>query len=219
MRLNYKKEKGFTLIEIVISILILSVGIIGIFNAFSMVVILTSDVSNQLTGTYLAQEGMEIVRNIRDTNWLNMDARYSFGEDYNYSWLKNIDLCANGCEADYTTNTDGYSVMLPWSGDGNYLNIDSSIDTNGFYSYKTGSRTKFKRKIIIKCLPDYNCNDPINNYIMKVVVQVSWDKKATILNPETILAGASDLTDTSQCNPANCITIEETLYNWYYPNH
>ena len=66
-------NKGFTLIELVISIFLLCFVIIGVYNAFSIIVILTSDTSDRLTATYLAQEGIEIVRNIRDTNWLNMD--------------------------------------------------------------------------------------------------------------------------------------------------
>jgi len=65
--------KGFTIVEIIIAIFITSIVLMGIFSIFYVVTVLASDSSDRLTATYLAQEGMEIVRNIRDKNWLNMD--------------------------------------------------------------------------------------------------------------------------------------------------
>jgi prepilin-type N-terminal cleavage/methylation domain-containing protein len=93
-------KNGFTIIELVISIFILSVAIVGVFSAYSMVTILTSDASDRLTATYLAQEGMEITRNVRDTNWLNIDA----GNPAGATWLDGLS-CLSGCEADYTNAT------------------------------------------------------------------------------------------------------------------
>src|ERR1035437_4630247 len=89
------ESKGFTIIELVISISILSVAVVGIFNALSVLIILTSDSADRLTGTYLAQEGMEIVRNIRDTNWLDMNKATLAGNVGTvYSWDNG--LASNG---------------------------------------------------------------------------------------------------------------------------
>ncbi|MCX6723320.1 MAG: prepilin-type N-terminal cleavage/methylation domain-containing protein [Candidatus Staskawiczbacteria bacterium] len=195
--------KGFTLIELIISIFILSIAIVGIFTAFSIIVILTSDTVNQLTGTYLAQEGIEIVRNIRDTNWLKMDANVGAATG-TYSWDDWLTGCeVAGCEVDYTTTGSGSTVVLHQTGD--YLRINPiTTGGNGFYNYTTGTDTKFQRKIIITPIEDVDGKD---DHIMKVKVEVSWDKKATILFNSYIPA--------STCNPSNCITTEETLYNWY----
>ncbi len=207
---NSQKKEGFTLIEIIIAIFILSVAIVGIFSAFSIVLILTSDLADRLTATYLAQEGIEIVRNIRDTNWLNMDAN----PDSGYTWVDGLGVdeflnCDQGCKADYTTGIKT-SVMSPWTGTAaDYLYIN---DINGFYDYtQTGTKTKFKRKIIITPLADVGGN---SDHILKVIVETSWDRKATILN-DTIMAGSADPADSSKCDPSNCVTAEEMLYNWY----
>ena len=197
-------SKGFTIIELVISIFILAIAVIGIFSAFSIVVILTSDAADRLTGTYLAQEGMEIVRNIRDTNWLKMDAE----DPVSTTWLDKFNVCAQqGCEADYTSGLDSVESfsMSPWNSRSLYIN------SNGFYNYLDGVETKFKRKIIIV---------PVSNvdYVAKIFVQVSWLEKPNILNRERILAGSPDPkhpTDLFKCNPANCIMAEMTLYDWY----
>jgi len=198
-----KKEKGFTLIELVISIFILSFAVVGIFNAFSIVNILTSDSADRLTGTYLAQEGIEIVRNIRDTNWLNMDA----GTLASATWSDGLS-CGSGCEADYTTGTgvSGAFAMSPWAS----RPLLAVAGTNSFYNYTGGTQTKFKRKITINPLTDVDGNST-RTHIMDVIVQVSWNEKATVL-----YSGATAGVD---CNATgktpNCITVEETLYNWY----
>lgn len=175
------QSKGFTIIELVISIFVLSVGVVGVFSAFSMMVILTADTADRLTATYLAQEGMEIVRNIRDNNWLKKDVSWTEG-------LTTVGACSDvntGCRADYTSPSmsGGYDVYL-------YLNKN-----NNFYDYDiTGTKTKFRRKILIDTLPDLDQN------ILKVTVSVFWDQKPTILN---------------FMQTTGSITTEETLYNWY----
>jgi len=61
-----------------------------------------------------------------------------------------------------------------------------------------------KEKIIITPIADVNSQPA--DHIIKVKVEVSWNQKATILN-SGYTAGT--------CNPSNCITTEETLYDWY----
>ncbi len=192
-------KNGFTIIELIISIFVLSVAVVGVFSAFSMVTILTSDATDRLIATYLAQEGAEIVRNIRDTNWLNMDAVGCVSEaECPVSWLYGLDNCntPSGCGADYNSN------YLDSSQSG-YLCID---EDSGFYMYNAVNCfiTKFKRKITI--IPIADVNNQLNDHIRKVVVQVSWDKKATILGGEVLA---------DQCQPSNCITTEVVLYDWY----
>jgi len=210
-------KNGFTIIELVISIFILSVAVVGIFSAFSVMVILTSDAANQFTATYLAQEGMEIARNIRDTNWLYMNICASgvtplpSNVTCPASWVDGLN-CGSGCEADYTTTGSVSNPVKIHTGD--YLNIDA----DGFYSYSTTGTvtpTIFKRKIIIKPIADVN-NQP-DDHIIKVIVQVSWDKKATILSSGVSAENCCPDPANSNCpaNVSNCVITEETLYDWY----
>ena len=182
-------KKGFTIIELIISIFILSVAVVGIFGAFSIVTILTADSVDRLTASYLAQEGVELIRNVRDTNWLSMDDCKDCAE-----WDDMLSPAAT--ERDY----------IRWFGlwQSRYLNIDAS----GFYSYNSGTATKFKRKITLSSPKDVDNNI---GHIIKVKVEVSWDKKATILSP-------SMLADTC-VDGKNCIVVEDTLYDWYNYKH
>ena len=212
LRLPEKNGAGFTIIELIISIFVLSVAVIGVFSAFSIMTILTYDSADRLTATYLAQEGMEIIRNIRDTNWLNMD---NPPEGITPTWDSGIDSCGQGCEVDYTTSGSFSSPVAPLNGIGRYLKIDAS----GFYSYldcPSGKPCgpKFMRKIVIVHPKDSNGNEI--SYILKVIVEVAWNQKATILNPDYIPASASledNCVGTAHKN--NCIVTEMMLYNWY----
>ncbi len=63
-------KRGFTLLEVIVSMFIVTLGVGSVFALVAQTVDSTRNVSSKLTAIYLAQEGMEIVRNIRDTNWL-----------------------------------------------------------------------------------------------------------------------------------------------------
>lgn len=159
----FRKQKGFTIIELVIAIFLLAFAVVGVYNAFSTIVILTNGASSRFTASYLAQEGIEIVRNIRDNNWLWLDQT---------QWKEGLDNCETGCEGDYKTATsNGWSELRAF-GD-NYLNIGE----NGLYSYTACDPnssdceiTNFKRKITIT-------QDAINTDILKVSVLVTWEVK------------------------------------------
>lgn len=65
-----KHHKGFSLIEVTTAIFILTVGVLGVFALIQRTLAFSNNSSPQLTATYLAQEGLEAIRNIRDSNWL-----------------------------------------------------------------------------------------------------------------------------------------------------
>jgi prepilin-type N-terminal cleavage/methylation domain-containing protein len=131
--LNVKmKNKGFTLLEVIVAISILSLGVAGALTLIQRTVAFTSLTISRVVAAYLLQEGIEIVKNIRDGNWIEREA-----------WDEGI---KNGnWEIDYKTKNLNQTYL------GRYLNIDN----DGFYSYSAGTPTKFKRKITIsKPSPD-----------------------------------------------------------------
>ena len=61
---------GFTLIELIVAIFIVTFGTGAAFMVINQGMALSSISSSQFTAAYLAQEGLENIRNIRDGNWL-----------------------------------------------------------------------------------------------------------------------------------------------------
>jgi len=119
-------ETGFTLLEVMIAISFITVGIGGAFAVIQKNFTIISVAGSQLTAAYLAQEGVEIVKNIRDTNWIKKN-----------NWDQGIDI-----ESDYEADYDDISLTAY---NGEYLNLNEQ----GLYGYSPGTATKFKRKITI----------------------------------------------------------------------
>lgn len=66
-----KNNKGFGLLEIAISISLIAISVIPIVNMLSTSLKEEAKMEQRLTAIYLAQEGMEVIRKIRDddVNW------------------------------------------------------------------------------------------------------------------------------------------------------
>jgi len=154
--LSKKKPKAFTILEVMIAMLIVSLGLTAAIGLVISAFASSSFNTSKLIAAYLAQEGMEIVRNIRDSNWLT-------GND----WRDN--LTDGDWEADYQATSLNSCPSLCNYNDLHFLKIDS----NGFYNYNSGSVTNFKRKITI--------GDGDDNSFL-VIVEVFWEERGKKYN-------------------------------------
>ncbi len=120
-------KRGFTLLEILFSLVIISAVIVGVFSLMSRTTAFLPTAANRLIAGYLSQEGIEIVRNLRDSNKLDPAKQWNYG----------LTDCTAGCEADYLSQT-----LTPWQA--KYLRNDGN-----FYNYSASALTSFQRKITI----------------------------------------------------------------------
>ncbi len=157
----FKRDRGFTILEILIAIFILVTAIIGIYSTFPRIIVATSIISSRLTAAYLAQEGIEIIRNMRDANWLKNPTDPT-------KWNIGLTGCTSGCEADYTTGAVDQTTALR-----SYTGALLDIDANNFYSYSGGSPTKFKRKITVTS----TATD-----VLQVSVLINWEDRGKPYN-------------------------------------
>lgn len=70
------QRKGFTLIELIVTIGVLSLGILAVIALSGKSYGALSLQKNKLIGMNLAKEGIEIMRNIRDENWLYTESSH-----------------------------------------------------------------------------------------------------------------------------------------------
>ncbi len=70
LRARSLKKRGFTLVETLVAITIVVVGVTAPLAVSSRNIQASLYARNQLIGTFLAQEGIELVRNIRDRDLL-----------------------------------------------------------------------------------------------------------------------------------------------------
>ncbi len=143
------KDKGFSLIGIIVSIFIISVGLMGILGLANTSLKGAALSKARLIASGLAQEGVEVVKGIRK---LNEDDESNWG-----NWHSNV------VSGDYRIQYDSSSLM-PFSE--TPLNLDT---TSGLYQYDSGTNSIFYRKVSLTKNPDGLSDDQV-----KVVVEIKW---------------------------------------------
>src|SRR3989344_2041677 len=154
------KNKGFTIIESLIAITILLVAIAGTGSAIQTGISSYIYSKEQTIAFYLAQEGFEQIRNIRDENKLN-----------NRNWLTGLSLNASDpCYFGNACTVEPVASALATrcaSGPGQcpILRQDS---TTGFFVYNSAwPVTVFRREIVL---------ENINDHEVAIRVTVDWSK-------------------------------------------
>ncbi len=133
MKTNLKiseRNAGFSLMEVIVSVFLISVGLIGALTLINYTVDSASISSSRLVAANLAQEGIEIVRNLRDSN-----LEWS-------SWYASV---VNG---DYQVQYNSLALAP-------FADTELLLDTNsGLYAYDAGASTPyhFKRKITLQII-------------------------------------------------------------------
>lgn len=141
---NIRFKSGFTLVEVLVTLSILIVGIISGFILVTKALYDVTIIQDRLTASFLAQEGLEFVRQIRDTNYLKTLGGTSTDWDDNLKTDGDYLISAN-------INTKTVTLPLPpWQDKSLYYHSSS-----GVYNYDNSgdaTPTVFKRKISIKHL-------------------------------------------------------------------
>lgn len=99
MKQRGKNKKGFTIVETLVAISIVLVGVSAAFSAAQLGLSSSSSVRDRITAIFLAQEAMEGVKNMKDSNLLKISTSE---EDIN--WLGEItDICDSAAVCGYDT--------------------------------------------------------------------------------------------------------------------
>jgi len=134
MRKILKNNSGFSLIELMAAVAIISTSMVAIFSLIIQNIQVQKINKDILIASMLAQEGVELVRSIRDENWLTE------GDDV---W-DGIDELDDTFSIDINFNIDRNPDTPSDIGARLYLNA------NDFYDHvNTGAPTQFYRLITI----------------------------------------------------------------------
>lgn len=149
-------KQGFTLIETLIALTVLIMIITGPLSLATKSISASIFSQDQITASYLAQEAVEYIINIRDNNSLQDN-----------DWLYGLDQClgASGCYVDARNNNIvSCGSVCP------KIKYDES---GGFYyNYQTGQDTIFTRTVKISKI-----NIQGNEDEARIEVIISWLEK------------------------------------------
>lgn len=169
------KNKGFTLVETLVAISILSLSIAATFTAVQNGIQNSTIAKDQTTAFYLTQEAMEYIKNIRDEN-----ALYSIqNPDAPRNWLYGFsseagDPCYFGkvCKIDVPlkTVTNCGSAAITASPPNLCVVLNQDQTTSLFGYTVSWTPTRFRREVQIRQL--------VANTEIEVIVSISWTSRA-----------------------------------------
>lgn len=200
MRTSIHLSRGFTLVETLVAVAVLTTSIAGPFVAIQAAINAGYVSRDQLAATMLAQEGIEYVRSVRDGNYL-----YRVQNPLSTrSWFYGLD----GTDGNGNPQSGALNCVDPTPGVGTQIRclVDPfgtpnaqlcaalgtgtctplNVSSAGIYTYAAGTPTRFTRAVTMEAISGSPLTD------MRVVVTVTF---VSAHKPYTV-------------------RIEEVLYNW-----
>ncbi len=178
------------MMEVIFSVFILSVGLVAVIGLIVSSIKNSMDSRNHIIASQLAQEGVELIRNIRDNNWASGAPGGSFDRLNQNSF----------CRIDYNDDPLTWSTV-----DNNYCSLGNTSDpyvlsyVGNYYQWEnlSANKTKFTRRIaVIDTDPG---PDDAERLIYSIV---SWDGDYKTVSP-------------GPCNTSNkCVYAEAKLTKW-----
>ena len=188
---------GFTLIETLIAILILTLSIVGPFQIAQGVLSSAYNARDQLVAAGLAQEAVEYARMVRDSNYL-YNARFGANT---VTWLNGMDG-NNGPNCYYAANGSHPCVVEP-----------RAMDINSLLFYANGSLTLCANSTGMSC-PRPLYVDAYGIYNQQNSGTVSKYTRVMTLTQINAHETMVTVTVTWENHGAKSVTVSENLQDW-----
>lgn len=208
------RQAGFTLLEMLIALSVISVGVMAAFTLSTANLNTAKANYSRVLAANLAREGLEAVRNIRDTNWLKIQANATCGATV-CTWDNNLD--------------QGTSTISYDSGDdlGDEVNADNietcfnattcalkKLDDHGTYYYQhtSGNTTNMARLIILKAI----CRDTDGSVALpdQYGIVVAGSLTCDVDYEEKVGLQVTSQVYWQDFNKSHTLEAVEELYNW-----
>lgn len=194
---NLKNNRGQGLLEAVIALSIIVTGLVGALSLAVSNLSNSNDSVQRVIAGNLAREGVEVVRNIRDSNWLA-------GEEWGVGLFSEDDSNDHTAIIRFLKEENNWQLKFGEEDEFDEPEI-LKITDDYLYNHETGSATNFFRLITIdeicaeesECGGDGicsegeegNCTERIG---VRVISEVQWKDRGKTRN----------------------LVIEDKLYNW-----
>ena len=127
-----RKQRGFSLVETLVAITILLVAILAPMRIASQSIKTAGFAREQLTAVFLAQEGIETIIHLRDSDALD-------GDGITMDWLNALDVagCVGGAGCSYDAVANSFVECVPI--ESCMLYFDASATNGAYYTHTAAS--------------------------------------------------------------------------------
>lgn len=198
------KNEGFTLIELLMTTMLFSWGIIAVIGFILYTLKQSAPLSYEVTASYLTQEAFEVVRRIRDENYL---IRYHEDTEVQNSYqLWHDGLLENECPATGPTEDCPPDCNDPEDDpDCHYLEViedetsgsvyyDSDelgdnqdkfllLNDEGFFNYSAGEESDFQREVRLELRERVFEDGDTEEYLL-ITVEINWQERGEWQDPK-----------------------------------
>ena len=192
------REKGFTILETLFAIVVITVGLVGVIGLIVYTISISRVSPDKVIAANLAQEGIEIVRNIRDSNWI---------EDV--SWDKDIPLgnsvpiFTDSNRNDWPSDPDKWKLI--------HIGVAESWKEKVYYDTEDQFYGQSKEQSSNPA--QFPENWVLTNFTRKITITNNPDGKAA--TDDIRVKCQVDWTDRS--GATHTITLEDHLYDYVMP--
>jgi type II secretory pathway pseudopilin PulG len=145
-RSKKRGEEGFTLIEVVVSICVITVGLLAMLAVFGLAIASTQASQQDMIAKQLASEAMENIFTARDTD--QVDPAMTPPRGIVWGDIQNVSQGGIFVDGQMAISQPGADGIIGTSDDGPAMTLDVA-DANGGLSGKTMSLTNYKRQTTI----------------------------------------------------------------------
>jgi type II secretory pathway pseudopilin PulG len=215
--MNKKRHgyQGFSFLEAIISVFVLTMGILAVLPLISSSLRDSIDARDNTIAVLLAQESLEMVRHFRDNNWVQNGSTFTgdcksvspnqpfFPSGDEDNCVANFRSSYLGCPASQAQAEDWENLEL-WNNSG-------SISFYGWDASASSPRTKFRRKMIL----DYDTNDKTTANELTVYSIVTWGNWSADDFFRLKVGCAGNPCLVNNCIAANkCAYISTVMHRW-----
>lgn len=219
MNNKYNKKKGFTLPELLVAMSVIVLVIFASTNLVISIIRSNTDNINTMIAYGLAQEGLEGVRNIRDSNWL-LGARFDgrlkgfeiWGDTFGNSTVPQffiIDLESLETATGEVDNPGALSGYTPWKIEG-IKETDFESDKTKIKKYTISEQSgEFRYGHSLGAQPGEDT--PFYRYLEIYKVKTPYDDNETEVNKYRVAC----IVEWMEFGRSRSVRLDTEITDWY----
>jgi len=213
LKTNSSDNSGFTLIELMIALAVFTIGISAALGLALSNYNNSRDNLDKIVAVNLAREGIELIRNVRDSNWLRVDNNALTCSGV-CTWDYGLSVNSNYIYIDYNDPipTAAFAGSCALGSNQCVLNCPGCVlykDTNGFYNNDgIGSATNYSRALKIEkiCVDEAVAQPEDNEHIYNMDLSCAGN--------ETYIGVQVTSHVQWQDGGTKSVEITDKFYNW-----